>query len=384
MGNTRKWTYYTVSGGGEAAPVADATNNVQVVDPVIDTYSWNHFYNGIKEVSFASSVTVATFLSNAQTTNSFANLVFGAGLTDTALLTINAIGRLNISNNTNIQAELENLGSYPMFHVVATRQAGYVEFEGNGKKVRYHFGTSGALTNKYYEFVKLNNSVSATPSFYAPTAGGTANYVLIGNGATSAPTWAEKAPKATAADTATSVSYPAGFNSRQTSWTWGTLTTANGYTQVTEWHTSNGSDISFAEKSGAVSVQIDGKFYQNDGKNKVIDAADVSVPTTVPTLAWNTESTLATIDGKNVKVKMPANPNSDTKQNITLATTTKAFITGVSTTPTGTPQALTGLADTGVYLTTTAGELNATQYKVNEHCTMKYNSTKSSLDFTFS
>lgn len=74
----------------------------------------------------------------------------------------------------------------------------------------------------------------------------------------------------------------------------------------------------------------------------------------------------------------------DTKQNITLATTTKAFITGVSTTPTSTAQALTGLADTGVYLTTTAGELNATQYKVNEHCTMKYNSTKSSLDFTFS
>ena len=78
------------------------------------------------------------------------------------------------------------------------------------------------------------------------------------------------------------------------------------------------------------------------------------------------------------------NPNTDTKQNITLATTTKVFITGVSTTPTSTAQALTGLADTGVYLTTTAGELNATQYKVNEHCTMKYNSTKSSLDFTFS
>lgn len=78
------------------------------------------------------------------------------------------------------------------------------------------------------------------------------------------------------------------------------------------------------------------------------------------------------------------NTNTDTKQNITLATSTKAFITGVSTTPTSTAQALTGLADTGVYLTTTAGELNATQYKVNEHCTMKYNSTKSSLDFTFS
>ena len=233
--------------------------------------------------------------------------------------------------------------------------------------------------------VTLNNASKAgsTASFYAPTAGGTANYVLIGNGTTSAPTWAEKAPKAVVAD------YPAGFSSRTTSWTWGTLTTANGYTQVTDWHTSNGSDISFAEKSDsgssqALSVQIDGKFYQNEGQYRVLDTSNVSVPTTVPTLAWNTESTLATIDGKNIKVKLPASPDTDTKQNITLATTTKAFITGVSTTPTSTAQALTGLADTGVYLTTTAGELNATQYKVNEHCTMKYNSTKSSLDFTFS
>ena len=89
--------------------------------------------------------------------------------------------------------------------------------------------------------------------------------------------------------------------------------------------------------------------------------------------------------GKTLGKSVPANAVfTDTKQEVALATTTKAFITGVSTTPTSTAQALTGLADTGVYLTTTAGELNATQYKVNEHCTMKYNSTKSSLDFTFS
>lgn len=52
--------------------------------------------------------------------------------------------------------------------------------------------------------VTLNNASKAasTASFYAPTAGGTANYVLIGNGTTSAPTWAEKAPKATTADKA--------------------------------------------------------------------------------------------------------------------------------------------------------------------------------------
>ena len=61
---------------------------------------------------------------------------------------------------------------------------------------------------------------------------------------------------------------------------------------------------------------------------------------------------------------MPSNPNTDTKQNITVATTTKAFITGVTTTPTATAKALTGVADTGVYLTTTAGQLAATSFMV--------------------
>lgn len=73
------------------------------------------------------------------------------------------------------------------------------------------------------------------------------------------------------ADTA---SYPEGFGSRSKSWTWGTLTTANGYTQITNWHTANGSDIGFAEKGGALSVQIDGNFYQGDGKNLVLDSSN--------------------------------------------------------------------------------------------------------------
>ena len=73
----------------------------------------------------------------------------------------------------------------------------------------------------------------------------------------------------------------------------------------------------------------------------------------------------------------------DTKQNITLGTTSKAFITGVTTTPTSSAQALTGIADTGVYLTTTAGQINATTYKVNEKVTLQWNSTDLSLDFIF-
>jgi len=47
----------------------------------------------------------------------------------------------------------------------------------------------------YYGLPTINNSHSYTSSttIYAPTAGGTANYVLWGNGTTAAPIW--KAPK---------------------------------------------------------------------------------------------------------------------------------------------------------------------------------------------
>ena len=62
-------------------------------------------------------------------------------------------------------------------------------------------------------------------------------------------------------------------------------------------------------------------------------------------------------------VKIPASDNTDTKMNVKLGTTTKAYLGGVSTTPTSTTQALTGISDTGVYLDTTAGRLTATSFK---------------------
>lgn len=57
--------------------------------------------------------------------------------------------------------------------------------------------------------------------------------------------------------------------------------------------------------------------------------------------------------------------DTDTKVNVTLATTTKAYLLGTSTTPTTTAQAVTSVADTGVYLDTTAGGLCATNVKAS-------------------
>lgn len=70
----------------------------------------------------------------------------------------------------------------------------------------------------------------------------------------------------------------------------------------------------------------------------------------------------------------------DTKVTNTLATTTKYYVTGTtsSTTNTGTQS-----FDSGIYATTTAGQLNATTYLVNEKTRLEYNSTTNSLDFIF-
>jgi hypothetical protein len=70
----------------------------------------------------------------------------------------------------------------------------------------------------------------------------------------------------------------------------------------------------------------------------------------------------------------------DTKVTNTLATTTKYYVTGTTSASTNTG---TQSFDSGIYATTTAGQLNATTYKVNEQVTLQWNSTDSSLDFVF-
>lgn len=54
--------------------------------------------------------------------------------------------------------------------------------------------------------------------------------------------------------------------------------------------------------------------------------------------------------------------NTDTKVNVTLGTTSKAYLLGTTTTPTATATGVTAIADTGVYLDTTAGKLTATSF----------------------
>ena len=96
------------------------------------------------------------------------------------------------------------------------------------------------------------------------------------------------------------------------------------------------------------------------------------------------------VNGHTVAADVPVDAtfiNTDTLQDTSLATTTKAYITGVTITPTPTATAMTAVADTGIYTTTTAGELSAVRHSWNvsgvEKAHTEYDATNDCINFIF-
>ena len=55
---------------------------------------------------------------------------------------------------------------------------------------------------------------------------------------------------------------------------WGTLTAANGYTILSHAASSDGGDVGFTSKGGKIFMQLDGYYYQNEGRCRVLDTSD--------------------------------------------------------------------------------------------------------------
>ncbi|MDT4368383.1 tail fiber domain-containing protein [Blautia faecis] len=124
---------------------------------------------------------------------------------------------------------------------------------GNWRKLAFTSDTVTAASSVPW------NGITGKPSTFAPSSHNhtIANITDIGKASV---------------NFANSAGCPQGFSSRTTTATWGNQTG----TVVTDWHTSNGGDIAFRDNSGQLNVVIDGFFYQNEGKNLVLDSGNYS------------------------------------------------------------------------------------------------------------
>lgn len=62
---------------------------------------------------------------------------------------------------------------------------------------------------------------------------------------------------------------------RGKSMSWGALTASNGYTVVNAWDSPADGGIALSDKDNHLSVQIDGLFYQNEGRYRCLDTSDL-------------------------------------------------------------------------------------------------------------
>ena len=76
--------------------------------------------------------------------------------------------------------------------------------------------------------------------------------------------------------------------------------------------------------SGTSNTFIDTISQDTNGKITTTKKT-VAVTNSAPTLAWNATSTIGTVAGTNLQVKMPANPNTDTKVTQTVTTSNAAY-----------------------------------------------------------
>ncbi len=121
----------------------------------------------------------------------------------------------------------------------------------------------------------VQNGASTTSGSSAPGV----TWVCTGDGVSTMSGTLSGTFKGNLSGTATAADYPTGFSSRTTGATWGNQTG----TFLTGWHTSAGGDIQFRDNSGQLNVIIDGVFYQNEGRNLVLDSSNYTSYTTTKT-----------------------------------------------------------------------------------------------------
>lgn len=127
--------------------------------------------------------------------------------------------------------------------------------------------------------------------------------------------------------------------------------------------------LKIKELVGGKVDKVDGKGlssndYTDTYKSK-LDGITQSADSVSFTSSLNTGKKIGTITINDTSTDIYCDQGSDSKVNVILSETTKAYILGTSTEPTETATGVTAISDTGVYLDSSAGKLVATSFSGN-------------------
>lgn len=257
------------------------------------------------------------------------------------------------------------------------------DYQKNNRYIYAVKGTQTSATNVWTGAIEINALYDGlTIAYYLPYAGNTSSATLnltLSNG-----TKTGAINVYLTGTTRITNQYGAGSTILLTYWSTGSISVSGTATTQNRWlradydantittatTTGNGNAVtSISASNGALTITKGSTFLTaHPTITTTTDTTSTASPshggtfTTIDSITRDTNGHVTKVNTKTIT--LPSDSNTDTKVNVTLGTTTKAYILGTSTTPTSTANGVTSISDTGVYLDTTAGRLRATTYGI--------------------
>jgi len=275
----------------------------------------------------------------------------------------NSIGydtiRVSVPNATNDSAT-----NYYALHDGNTSASASIASTATGA---YQIGTV-TIRNTTTTFYGVNTNTWTAMVGATSSANGTAGYVGVNPPKDGYNTKFWRADGSWAVPTNTTYGLSGAYGGTGNS-TWVTTLTAGGSGTTSTVPTASTSVYGITKLSDSTSSTSTALAATANSVKTAYDLANGKSVVTASTSTVSGATTIKSIKIDNTNYNIYDSGNTDTKVNVKLATTTKAYLLATSTTPTSSDQAVTSLADTGVYLSTTAGEIVATNFsgKINNH-----------------
>lgn len=289
---------------------------------------------------------------------------------------------LNSESSTTSGAAITNDGQINTIHIPESIEVspGYSMIKAKTFTAGHYSNTTSGNSNKYYK-IKINSTSSW---MFAFTVRIYHNYdwqdiVISGYNYSSTKKWYDPRATILGANHSNEITVTFGHDGDNELWV---AIPANSYSgvdiiNVTNGHTQIGNvgDLFTITLVESLSGTID-KEIKNLKRPASLN--DIVVDNKNETLGWGVSRVIATINGTDVEVGLPTNPNVDTKNTAgSTDTSEKIYLVGAMSQTTS----VQTYSDDQVY--TTNGQLNGNSIRIADQVTLQYNSTTQALDFIF-